>query len=69
MAKEIVDAAYRIHMELGPGLLEKVYEVCFCNELAKKGLIYQRPVDVPIVYDSIKRIIHLYLFSCLCSVV
>ncbi len=52
-AKKIVDAAYCVHKELGPGLLEKVYEVCLCHELAKRGLFYQRQVDVPIVYDGI----------------
>ena len=30
IAKKIVDAAYTVHKALGPGLLEKVYEVCFC---------------------------------------
>ncbi|MBL7102632.1 MAG: GxxExxY protein, partial [Desulfobacteraceae bacterium] len=34
-----------------PGLLEKVYEVCFCHELSKRGLRYQRQVDIPIVYE------------------
>jgi len=34
-------------------LLEKVYEVCFCHELSKRGLEYKRQVDVPIVYDGI----------------
>jgi GxxExxY protein len=34
-AKKIVDAAYCIHKELGPGLLERVYEVCLCYELPK----------------------------------
>ncbi len=53
IAKNIVDAAYTVHKELGPGLLEKIYEVCFCHELPKKGLRYQRQVDMPIVYDGI----------------
>lgn len=35
---QIVDAAYAVHSKLGPGLLEKVYEVCFCHELEKRGL-------------------------------
>jgi GxxExxY protein len=39
LCKEIVDCAYRVHNELGPGLLEKIYEVCFCHELEKKDLI------------------------------
>jgi len=38
LCKEIVDRGYRVHRELGPGLLEKIYEVCFCHELAKKDL-------------------------------
>jgi hypothetical protein len=31
-AKKIVDAAYAVHKKLGPGLLEKIYEICFCHE-------------------------------------
>ena len=42
VATEIVDAAYCVDKALGPGLLEKVYEVCFCHELTKKGLSCQR---------------------------
>lgn len=53
IARKIVDAAYAVHRNLGPGLLEKIYEVCFCHELAKRGLSYQRQVDLPIVYDEI----------------
>lgn len=53
VAKAIVDAAYAVHSALGPGLLESVYEVCFCHELAKRGLSYRRQVVVPIVYDGI----------------
>ncbi len=53
IAKRIVNAAYTIHKILGPGLLEKVYEVCFCHELSKRKLKYQRQVDIPIVYDGI----------------
>lgn len=52
IAKQIVDAAYTVHKNLGPGLLEKVYEICFCHELAKRGLHYQRQVEFPIVYDG-----------------
>jgi GxxExxY protein len=53
IGKKIVDSAYTVHRNLGPGLLEKVYEICFCHELAKRGLIYNRQVDIPIVYDSL----------------
>ncbi|MGH7908965.1 MAG: GxxExxY protein [Thermodesulfobacteriota bacterium] len=53
IAGKIVDSAYTVHKKLGPGLLERVYEVCFCHELSKQGLKYQREVDIPIVYDGI----------------
>ncbi len=53
VAKAIVDAAYAVHSALGPGLLENIYEVCFCHELAKRGLSYRRQVVVPITYDGI----------------
>lgn len=53
IGKKIVDAAYAVHVSLRPGLLEKVYEICFCHELAKRGLTYLRQIDVPVVYDGI----------------
>ena len=53
IARQIVDAAFSVHKSLGPGLLERVYEVCFCHELKKRGLSFQRQLEVPIVYDGI----------------
>ena len=53
IGKSIVNAAYKVHSELGPGLLEKVYEVCLAHELKKDGLIVARQVDIPIQYDGI----------------
>ena len=53
IGKKIVDAAYNVHRNLGPGLLEKVYEICFCHELEKRNLKYSRQVDIPIVYDNL----------------
>jgi GxxExxY protein len=53
VATEIVDAAYTVHKALGPGLLEKIYEVCFCHELTKRDISYQRQVDIPVEYDGI----------------
>jgi GxxExxY protein len=52
VAKKVIDAAYVIHKELGPGLLEKVYEICFCYELSKRGIKFKRQVNIPIVYDG-----------------
>jgi GxxExxY protein len=48
-----VDVAYLVHKKLGPGLLEKIYETCFCHELSKKGISFSRQVEIPIVYDGI----------------
>jgi GxxExxY protein len=52
LGKEIVDAAFKVHKELGPGLLEKIYEACFCYELEKKGIPYKQQIDLPIYYDG-----------------
>lgn len=53
LSKQIVDALYKVHSTLGPGLLEKVYEVCFCHELAKKGISFRRQIFLPVYYDGI----------------
>lgn len=52
IAKQIVDSAYRVHVQVGPGLLESVYKTCFCYELKKRGLNVQTEVPVPIFYDG-----------------
>ena len=54
IGKAIVNAAYKIHKALGPGLLEKVYEVCMAHELRKTGFDVKRQIDIPIVYDGIQ---------------
>jgi GxxExxY protein len=54
VGKAIVHAAYTVHKALGPGLLEHIYEVCFCHELTKQGLRVQRQVVLPLVYDGIR---------------
>src|SRR5215218_2569607 len=54
IGKAIVNAAYTVHKALGPGLLENIYEVCFCHELTKQGLPIQRQVALPIMYDGIR---------------
>lgn len=53
IGRQIVDAAYHVHKNIGPGLLEKIYEVCFCHELGKRRLRYERQKKLPIVYDGI----------------
>jgi len=54
IAKIIVDVAYKMHVALGPGLLESAYETVMEYDLLKRGLIVGRQVDVPIYYDGIK---------------
>jgi GxxExxY protein len=54
LAKAIVNCAYIVHTTLGPGLLEAVYEHCFCHELKKRKIPYARQVAVPLVYDGNK---------------
>ena len=53
IAGDIVEAAYAVHKQLGPGLLEKIYEACFCHELSKRGYHVERQLDLPIRYDGI----------------
>ncbi|MBP8157653.1 MAG: GxxExxY protein [Flavobacterium sp.] len=52
IAKNIVHCAYKVHKELGPGLLEKVYEICLVHELEKCGYNVKRQVEIPIVYGG-----------------
>ena len=54
IAKVIIESAFAVNKTLGPGLLEHVYEVCFCHELSKRGIKFHRQVPVPIEYDGIK---------------
>ena len=54
IAKEVVDAAYKIHSRLGPGLLESVYRALLTYELERRGLRVQSEVDVPLVYDELR---------------
>lgn len=54
IAKEVVDAAFKVHSTLGAGLLESVYETCLAHELSKRGLKIQTQVAFPIVYDEVR---------------
>ena len=46
----IVDSIFKVHLELGPGLLESIYEECLVLELESRGLRVRRQVEVPIFY-------------------
>jgi GxxExxY protein len=53
IGRAIVNAAFKVHKELGPGLLEKVYEACMAHELRKAGFDVKRQIDIPIIYDGV----------------
>jgi GxxExxY protein len=50
----VVDSAIAIHRELGPGLLESVYEVILAHQLRQRGLHVERQVAIPIEYRGVK---------------
>lgn len=50
----ILKAAYTVHTDLGPGLLESAYETCLCYELLQMGLGVNRQVPMPLVYKNVK---------------
>jgi len=54
IGKAIVNAVFEVHRDLGPGLLEKVYEVCVAHNLRKAGYEVKRQIDIPICYDGIQ---------------
>ena len=54
LAKDTVNAAFQVHKNPGPGLLESVYEVCLVHELHKCGLVGKRQLAVPVVYDDVR---------------
>jgi GxxExxY protein len=53
IAREIVDAAFKVHSTLGPGLLESVYETCLCHELRLRGRTVDTQVLLPIRYEGL----------------
>jgi len=50
----ILDCSIEAHRNLGPGLLESIYEVCLCKELSLKGIKFQRQVLLPVNYKGEK---------------
>jgi GxxExxY protein len=52
IGNQIVHSAFEVHSELGPGLLESVYEICLEEELKNQGLFVERQVLLPVVYKG-----------------
>ena len=53
IAKAVVDAAIQVHRQLGPGLLESVYEIALAFELRERGFRVERQIAVPVKYGSL----------------
>jgi GxxExxY protein len=54
IATQVVDAGYRVHKELGPGLLESVYQFCLMDELDRRGIYAEQEVPLPLYYRGRK---------------
>ena len=52
LTHEVIGAVIDVHRELGPGLLESVYEVCLCHELGLRGIEHSRQVKLPVHYKG-----------------
>ena len=51
---QVIDAAMTVHTALGPGLLERAYEVCLIHEIEKKGITVESQVQLPVKYDGVE---------------
>ena len=51
---EVVDAAYKVHFALGPGLLESVYETCLIHKIRQKGIKVEKQLALPIVFEEVR---------------
>jgi GxxExxY protein len=54
ISKAVLDASFRVHTALGPGLLESVYEAVLTYELHKMGLCVETQVSIPVIYEDVR---------------
>ncbi len=52
LTEKIIGCAIEVHRELGPRLLESIYESALCTELDERGIVYQRQKSLPVVYKK-----------------
>jgi GxxExxY protein len=54
ISKEILNLAFKVHTNLGPGLLESSYKECLYYEIKKSGLLVEKEKPLPLIYESVK---------------
>ena len=54
ITREVIGAGIAVHRALGPGLLESAYQECLCQELALRGIPFERQVPLPLEYKGIR---------------
>lgn len=54
ISKEILDSSIQVHKEMGPGLLESIYELCLINELQTRNLDIQSQISIPLFYKGVE---------------
>ena len=52
LSKIVLDSSIEVHRNLGPGLLESVYEVCLCKEFESRQIKFSRQVPIPVIYKN-----------------
>jgi len=50
----VIDSAFAVHRELGPGLLERVYQTCLCHELKLRSILFAREVPLNVRYKGLE---------------
>lgn len=54
LTEQVIGAAIEVHKELGPGLLESIYEEALCHELGLRGIPFERQKDVDVIYKDVR---------------
>jgi GxxExxY protein len=54
VGRAVLDAAFKVHTTLGPGLLESVYQTCTACEITQSGLLAPTEVSLPVVYKEVQ---------------
>jgi GxxExxY protein len=52
LTQKIIAAAIEVHKNMGPGLLETVYFNCLCVEFTLRGLLFEKQLEVPLLYKN-----------------